>query len=235
MKKLYIYVSLFFLLAIIFFSVNKLKEEKMVEVKETFDSLSVISNSCIKEINEENDKSKVLIYYPQTGYEVLDQEITNFIKGIYNDYNKENAEIGDNIPRQSQLLINFDCYEYKDYVSYVFNTSKDILMAHPDQHIHTINYDVKNNKIVTIKDLVGENPNLLNVLSKYTYENLSKEKSIIEYGSFDDLKNGTLPTEENFKNIAFTKTGLLILFEHYTVGPYVLGEFSVTVPYDKII
>ena len=62
MKKLYIYVSLFFLLAIIFFSVNKLKEEKMVVVKETFDSLSVISNSCIKEINEENDKSKVLIY-----------------------------------------------------------------------------------------------------------------------------------------------------------------------------
>lgn len=205
MKKIYIYVSLFLAVFLICYKINTKLKSEQVEVKENFELLTVLSNSCIKEIKEENEISKVLIYYPQTGYNVLDNEILNFVKNIYDSYTQKLNDINFEMPREAQLIINFESYEYKEYVSYVFTTSEDILMAHPDQHIYTINYDVKNDKIITIDELVNNNSNLLNVLSKYTYEELSKNKSIIEYDSFDDLKTGTLPIKENFKNIAFTK------------------------------
>ena len=48
------------------------------------------------------------------------------------------------------------------------------------------------------------------------------------------LLEGTSPKEENFKNFAFSKDGLILFFEQYQVAPYSEGSFRVVIPYDKI-
>lgn len=237
MKKIYIYVFLILVILIgLIFVIKVCKEDKILEIKETFASLTVASNSYLKEVNEENEKSKILIYYPETTYKILNEEILNLVKSVAEDFKYRVDSFEDSkLDRKFELNINFDTYEYDNYVSYVFYTTIDDLGAHPEYHIATVNYDIKNDKIITIDDLSAKNPNLLNVLSKYCYETLSNEDVIKEYGSLDQLKEGTEAKLSNFKNIVFTKSGLIIFFEKYSVGPYVLGDFSVTVPYDKII
>lgn len=234
MKKLYIFAFIFlvFIIATLFFVNNK--EDEILQVKKTYSTSMLVSNSFLKEVNTEDDKSKILVYYPETSFSILNDNINNLVKDYVTAFKTEVNSLQD-APRKSELSINFDSYEYKDYISYAFYTTSDVLKAHPDYYIDTINYDIKNNKIITIDDLVKENPNILNVLSKYTYEKLLEEPNIKEYGDLILLKNGTSPKKENFRNFVFTTTGLIIFFEKYSVGPYVLGEFSVNVPYNKLI
>ena len=50
----------------------------------------------------------------------------------------------------------------------------------------------------------------------------------------DMLKEGTLPTADNFKNILFSDKGLIIYFERYQIAPYYYGDYSITIPYKYI-
>ena len=53
---------------------------------------------------------------------------------------------------------------------------------------------------------------------------------------FDDdwLQTGAGPVDDNFKNFNITDKGLTITFNSYQVGPYVIGQQEVLIPYEKI-
>ena len=76
------------------------------------------------------------------------------------------------------------------------------------------------------------NKNIINVFSKYSYEQLSKKKQFKE--NDEQLKLGTTANKENFESFVFTKDGILILFPNYSIGAYYLGKFEVLISYDKI-
>lgn len=235
MKKLYIYVLLFLAIAASLVGAAHLyRKDNVLEVKETYSSLAVTSSSVLKEANEETDNMKILVYYPCTTYQSLNDNITENLEKIVNDFKYNVQNINEEISRKCELSINFDSYEYNDYVSYAFYITEDILKAHPSNYIMTINYDTKKDEIITIDTITESNADVLNKLSKYCYNEISKDQRMIEYGNLEQLKVGTAPDSNNFRNIVFTKTGLLVFFEKYSVGPYVLGEFSVNVPYDEL-
>ena len=48
------------------------------------------------------------------------------------------------------------------------------------------------------------------------------------------LKEGTLPTTDNFKNILFTDKGLIIYFERYQIAPYYYGDYNIIAPYEDL-
>lgn len=195
-------------------------------------SLSVTVNQndyVLQRVNEKYKNSNIEVYYPVTKYEILDKEVKNIIDVKIAKF-KENVK--DDI--EYSLLINFDMNKYSNYISFVFHVLEDYAGAHPNLYIFTVNYDIKNNCIINIDTLSSKNNDILNLMSKYTYTNLSNNVKIKEINMPYMLKNGTKPIKTNFEDFIFTKDGLIVLFEKYKVAPYAYGEFEVTIPYAEL-
>ncbi|MEG2310388.1 MAG: DUF3298 domain-containing protein [Clostridia bacterium] len=198
-----------------------------------FATKNLKANCVIKEINKSDNNYNLKIFYPETKYLELNEIIKKEIDKQMNEFLKSVSKPFD-AKGKYQLIINFDSYEYHNYISFVFNVFIDTLGAHPNTYCYTINYDTKNKKNVTIQELVDKNKNILNILSKVSYDTLKEENKINEYGDLDMLKEGTLPIAQNFEKFVFTNIGLKLFFNRYDVAPYVSGEFCVMVPYDTI-
>jgi hypothetical protein len=183
----------------------------------------------LQRIIEKYKNSNIEVYYPVTKYELLNKEINSIIDTKISKF-KENVK--DDI--KYSILINYDVYRYENYIGFVFNTLEDYAGAHPNSYIFTVNYNIKNNSVINIDTLVNQNNNILNLMSKYTYTNLSNSSKMKEINMPSMLINGTKPTKNNFKNFVYTKYGIIIFFEKYQVAPYAYGEFCITIPYEEI-
>lgn len=179
-------------------------------------------------------KNEIRITYPRTEYSSLNQEFKAYIDSILEEFMEYSADtIQPDFPYT--LDIYYEKYFSGDYLSYVFFTSQYTGGAHPSNTIYTITYDKKENKLLTISDLVNKNVNLLVILSKESRELLKKYPSFkTPYFIEDMLLEGTSPKTENFRNFAFSKEGLILFFEQYQVAPYSEGSFRVVIPYNKL-
>lgn len=194
---------------------------------ETFLEKKIINNSS-------NPNYKIKVYYPYTSYESLNKIIDEAIKKIIDEFI---ATVLENKTLQHQfytLNINYDKYQYKDYLSYVFYISVYTGGAHPNNTILTISYAKNKDKIITIDDLAKQYPALLNNLSNESRSYFVKDQNFNDNDIKDMLIDGTMPNQNNFKNFAFSEMGLLIFFEQYQIAPYSYGEFEIVIPYSKI-
>ncbi len=177
------------------------------------------------------DDYKIKVYYPDTKYLKLDNTIDKKIGEIVSEFKNE-LTLNQVIPNfVSDLIITYDKYSYKDYLSYVFFIEYFTGGAHPNHEIWTITYDTKSDKIITIDDLINNNSNLLTKLSEYTRNELLHNPGITDVQMLID---GTKPEKENFSNFAFSDDGYLVFFQYYQVAPYSSGSFVVKVPYSEL-
>lgn len=186
-----------------------------------------MNNYNIKEGN-----NSIKIDYPSTRYRELSKEIDKFIKNSIDDFYRDIMEY--NRYTSNYIIINYKEYRYRNIVSYIFFTEVYYGGAHPSHLIWTVNYNIKLNKIIDINDLVKTNQKILDILSNYSYNVISKDKSFNNNNILDMLKTGTKPEAKNFKNILFTSRGLLIYFERYQIAPYYFGDYHILVPYHII-
>jgi hypothetical protein len=208
--------------------VNNMINTKSETAKETM-SLSVIVNQddyVVQRINEKYKNSNIEAYYPATKYELLNAEIKTIIDTKISKF-KENVK--DDI--KYSLFINFDIYKYDNYIGFVFHVLEDYVGAHPNTYIFTVNYNIKDNCIINIDTLISKNNNILNLMSKYSYANLSNVDKIKELNLPYMLISGTKPIKTNFKSFIFTKDGIVVFFEKYQIAPYTYGEFCITIPF----
>lgn len=177
------------------------------------------------------DDYKIKVYYPDTKYLKLDNTIDKKIGEIVSEFKNE-LTLNQVIPNfVSDLIITYDKYSYKDYLSYVFFIEYFTGGAHPNHEIWTITYDTKSDKIITIDDLINNNSNLLTKLSEYTRNELLHNPGITDVQMLID---GTKPEKDNFSNFAFSDDGYLVFFQYYQVAPYSSGSFVVKVPYSEL-
>lgn len=131
------------------------------------------------------------------------------------------------------------------YISFVLNYGGFTGGAHGYEVNATFNYDVKNHKVLSLKDMFPNNPDYLKYLSdesrKYLiaqYATASEEdkknstpEALKEY--IDNMVNminqGTEPKEENFSSFTFTPDKIKIYFADYQVGPHAIGMPEVEV------
>jgi hypothetical protein len=237
MKKKYILAFLlFFVLVISTYYITKINNQKVLEVKEVFENSDGNLKCKISKIEEEDSICKIKVYYPLTNHEILNSKIKEKLNEYIAEFKKNKEEMSANLDegKRFELNISFNEYEYNDYVSYEFNISKDLLGAHPTTNIWTITYNIKENKLVYIEDLISKNKDILNILSEYTYEKLKENPNIKEFSDDATLKLGTNASKENFSKFAFSKEGFIVFFEKYSIAPYVAGDFIAVVPYSKI-
>jgi len=125
------------------------------------------------------------------------------------------------------------------YISFVLNYGGFTGGAHGYEVNATFNYDVKNQKILKLKDMFPNNKDYLKYLSdesrKYLiaqYATASEEDK--KNSSADALKEyidnmvsvinqGTEPKEDNFSSFTFTPDKIRIYFADYQVGPHAIG------------
>lgn len=235
MLKKYILSLFLFFVIVVLGVVVKYRANTFYEVKTVYNSENESKKYAIEEIIEKADIYEVKIYYPLTNYEKLNEKIKNQIeeylknfKSAVSGYTKE--ELTSNL----FFDITFNTYEYENYISVVLNITENVGGAHPEETVIAFNYDIKNDEIITIDNLIMKNEKILEILSNYSKQNLKNEERIKKYSNEEFLNSGTSQNKENFSNFSFTKNGLVIYFNKYQVAPYVAGTFKIEIPYDIV-
>lgn len=207
-------------------------KEEYEYLKETMSLSSIVNHDdyVVQRINEKYRNSNIEVYYPATKYDILNKEINGIIDG---KINKFISDIKDDT--EYSMFINFDMYKYNDnYISFLFHVLIDYAGAHPNTYLFTVNYNIKEKNIVNIDSLIKKNNNILNLMSKYSYNTLLNNDKIKEIKMINMLEAGTKPTKDNFDAIVYTKNGLIVFFEKYQIAPYAYGEFWITIPYEEL-
>lgn len=175
--------------------------------EKTLDLINALTDEH-KKISEENWKAR---------YETRGEDIT--IKEFPSDDEKFTINIEEEIIRND------------DIVSVVINSYEFSGGAHGSNIIYTFNYDIKNNKEITLKDYTKKNPKFLEEISSKSRLLLEKELNATENELDKDwIKEGTEPKEDNFKTFSIFPDGTFrFYFGEYQVAPYVFGISSVDI------
>lgn len=131
------------------------------------------------------------------------------------------------------------------YISFVLKYGGFSGGAHGYENNTSFNYDIKNNKIIELKDLFVNNPDYLNYISTESRNILKKEfaqvseedkensseVAIKEYidNIVSSIDIGTEPKDENFSTFTFVGNKITIYFGQYQVGPYSIGSPEVQI------
>lgn len=229
MKFRYVIALVVFVMLITFFSFFSFDKE--VEVRATINNIDEDNAIKVKSIVENDEKYDIQVYYPETKNDKLNEIITERILEYVDNFKKEN----ENNFKQSILTIKYDTYEYGDYISFLFTNVIDTGGAHPNTFLSSIVYNLKREEEIDISYLVNKNKDFLNFLSDFSYNKLKENENIVQSNTMNMLKEGTTGNKVNFKTFVFSEEGAKFFFERYQVAPYYLGEFSVTLPYEKFL
>ena len=233
-KKYILALLIFFVLIIVTYFVGKNTNEGIAEVKDVYNNVESIENCTMEQIVENSDRYKINIFYPVTNYEKLNNKIKETINEKFENF-KEDASKGEGITDKIVTLdIKFNISSYNEYISVEFDVFYDFGGAHPNTYTYTISYNVKEDKIITIDDLMEKNDELLNKLHDYFSEKLKENERIKESFNERMFEDGLRPVKENFENFIFTKDGIIFIFNRYQVAPYVAGGFRELIPFDNI-
>lgn len=99
--------------------------------------------------------------------------------------------------------------------------------AHPGTNYYTLNYDLRNHRVLALPDLFRVDQPYLQVIADECIRQL-KERDI----AADET--GAAPVLENYARWNLTPDGLLITFDAYQVAAYAAGPQQVTVPYTML-
>lgn len=114
------------------------------------------------------------------------------------------------------------------FVSILFNTYAYTGGAHGIPYVFNINYDLNTDEDVSLLDVFKGN--FLDIFSNYS------RSYLIEQGLEDDewLREGTSSDKlENFSAWGLNGKEIIVTFQAYQVGPYVIGMPQVLIPLDK--
>jgi len=105
--------------------------------------------------------------------------------------------------------------------------------AHPNQYAETLNYDLKNGKLLRVSDLFKPGAKYLQAIATYCIADLKKQAE--QNGLMpEEIEKGAAAKSENYEAWTITKRGVGIEFDPYQVGPYAAGPQFVVVPYSTL-
>lgn len=254
------------LIAIFAFSGHKSKKEEVDKISETEEntSLIILESYETKTIKENKTYSTFDVKYPYFKYadESFNLEIKSLLEEQISDQEK-NAEEGwlaryntqapgDDIPKTPKNDDKWPFYSdftivqsNKSYISFTLLYGGFTGGAHGYENKISFNYDLKNKKVLTLKDMFSTNFDYLKYLSTETRKELEKQfatlskedKANSSPGAVQEyidnmvsmIKEGTKPEESNFSIFTFTPEKIKIYFAQYQVGPHTIGMPEVEV------
>jgi hypothetical protein len=270
MKKNLIFIVFLIIVLVILgviFKSPKIKEEIKVNEEPSIqtEGLIVTDSYETKILTPDDPYSTFDTKYPyfKNADTNFNASIETLVKTQMDDHAKNSADNwkvrydmqvkGDNIPKvpttsadKFAFVSDFTVIQSNSsYISFVLNYGGFSGGAHGYENEISFNYDVKNKKIIELKDLFTNNSEYLTYLSEQSREILKKEfatvnkedrknsdpEAIKEYidNIVSSIESGTEQKEENFSVFTFTPDKVKIYFAQYQVGPYSIGMPEVEV------
>lgn len=250
------------ILAVLWYK-HKNTEEPYIEGDNT--TLPITERVVKKEFNKENDYTTIAIEYPyiRDASDDFNAQILNFITERADEQLKDSEENWkarfetstpqDPVPEipakddRFQMYGMFDVIQANDtYVSILFKLGAFTGGAHGYEDLISYNYNIKEKKPVTLKDLFSNDANYLETISFDSRKDLVKQlvPGVVATKTFDELKysnpddqfalqmiyDGTDPVEDNFNTFTFTQDAITLYFQQYQVAAYVAGQPEVVLP-----
>ena len=217
-------LALFLFLVIIASSAIVSNKKAVIEVK---DVTSNTDKFHIENIKENTSTSDINVFYPVTKYENVNNVILKRIDSYINEFNNSTYSGND-----KYLEISFETYEYNEFMSFKFNVKSNVGVTHEIEEYFTVVH--KNDEIIDINYLRKKQEDVLDILQKECKSKLEENPKIKEYSNKEWLEKGLEAKAENYSNFILTENGLVIIFNGYTVAPFVAGTFEIEIPYKKL-
>lgn len=125
-------------------------------------------------------------------------------------------------------------------VSYVFDIYVDTLGAHPNGYHKTFTFDLETGAELSVWSLFLPETNYLEILSQIARSELPESiatKSGIPVSdvNIDYINDGTTPMQANFDDFYFDGDDLVVIFQPYQVGPWVIGTQELRIPKSALV
>jgi len=164
----------------------------------------------------------------------VNMAISDFVNNITSSF-KEMVGKADAWNGENSLKIFYEPYEINDnFISIRFEVSEYTGGAYPVSSSKGFNYDLKNNKLISLSDLLDSNKNYLNALSSKAIKYLSQINSDNGFGDEELIKSGAGPKIENFEIFTFNKNRIVFYFNPDQVAVYSAGRQDVIFPFSSI-
>jgi hypothetical protein len=124
------------------------------------------------------------------------------------------------------------------YISFVITMYYFSGGAHGNEEVFAFNYDVKNQKEITINDFLAALDEKLQKLSSLAIQKIISQLTE-SAGGIDNsmkawVKEGAGAKWDNFKNFNFTNDSLMIYFQKYQVAAGVFGPITIVLPKSEL-
>jgi len=118
------------------------------------------------------------------------------------------------------------------YLSFVINVYYFSGGAHGLNEVYAFNYDLNQQKEITINDFLGSSQDALDEVASLASQNVSSDLQSrgvqINTSTQQMIDQGTAATTENYKNFNFSNNALIVYFPQYQVAPGYIGNVTVT-------
>lgn len=192
---------------------------------------------------EKTDKTDIKVTYPYqvTDYPIIFNLLKEKVKNAKKDNGFEDKDIELGMSGHPWSL-NIDMSKYvsagelASILGYVFSFTGG---AHPNHSYFSVNFIKASEEQIGFRDLFSNQKAALGAISRFAIRNILKQKSerLNDKITEDEwLDEGAGPDIKNYGIFVFVpgedleNKGIKFIFPPYQVGPYVEGEYEVTVP-----
>ncbi|MFA7201817.1 MAG: DUF3298 and DUF4163 domain-containing protein [Candidatus Paceibacterota bacterium] len=207
-------------------------------------------------IQKDDGMSKIDIEYPMisgvsqaindTIQEVLNTRIEEF-KKIVAENEQARIDTNKNLPVSEQRPVRPDPsdYWYSLYIRYntgiITNQTISVVFfvdeysggAHGNKSFIPFNYDIVQDRTITLADVFIHDARYLNRISEYVYRDIVTQITALDPSQeplMDWIQRGTDPQIDNFLNFTLGENTITFYIPPYQVAAYALGDFQVTMP-----
>lgn len=173
--------------------------------------------------------------FNQAARGAVTRKVAGFKKDMAPEEGENTEETRPSDSMGSDLTISYTvALAQDDLVSIDFEVSSYFQgAAHPNSYSDTLNYDLKNGKLLKLADLFKPGAKYLQAIANYCIADLKKQAT--EKGlQPEEIEKGAAAKSDNYLSWTLTKRGLGIGFDPYQVGPYAVGPQYVLVPYSDL-
>ena len=163
--------------------------------------------------------------------EVPNVSIEKMADLVIEDYNSFIDEFKDSSEKWDISVTVVSTFQKNQLLSLSFSTNSYTGGAHPNSTIEYIILDLKNQKLLSISDIVTSKSKLTAVAERLfrKQKNLTAAQSLQGEGYF--FEDGNFSISDN---IGLQQNGLIIYFNSYEIAPYAMGPSAVIVPFYEI-
>ncbi|MDQ0233466.1 DUF3298 and DUF4163 domain-containing protein [Metabacillus malikii] len=193
-----------------------------------------------------DDKKEVTIEYPKFSYRPLDEILKSENEALFNAQQSSLDEMYTSVEGLGDLKY-FFTREFNnpvitdEFVSIYFEDYIYMGGAHGTPGSNAINYDLKNERLLTIHDVLKKHSTNLEVIAALVADKLIHDEKFADYRDEpvseqykQSVKGETMPTEGNFSTFTLTSDSIIFYNQYYSIFPNAAGIVDIEITWDEV-